>query len=303
MGRFPQGWPRRTRAEPEGRDRLRGTHFTGSTGFEKGVSWSHRTLWQGECQSSQTVTSLPSTPHSEWKSEAGGAHSHRGLKSKWRVSKEPSSWMNANDLKGRDFFGVCFLGSHNRSSPLTDFPHPAMGRYLIAAPTIWKGPWMEAPHLPSCESHVWFSWKGSGASFSSPPGPAVQVTQRWQCLLFQDRCRTCWETACQASADGYCTAGGHYPWLGRLRQRLLSASPWSLRGRDRQQVMVTWGTVMGRAPPPTWAMAIEWCVNHFPDYKKRSLSLASLTPSLSPPSHWKTWNIEKKCFLFSRLTA
>lgn len=36
--------------------------------------------------------------------------------------------------------------------------------------------------------------------------------------------------ACQASADGCCTAGGHCQWPGHLHQMLSSASPWSLRG-------------------------------------------------------------------------
>lgn len=126
-------------------------------------------------------------------------------------------------------FIVCILGVH---ISLYRLPYPTLCKQLMSTPS-YKVPLPEAPHLPSYESHIRFSWKRC-VPFSSPPGPARQVTRQWRCLLFRDRCRTCLEMACQASAVGYCTAGGHYLWLGHPHQRLSSASLWSLRGQDRR---------------------------------------------------------------------
>lgn len=94
-------------------------------------------------------------------------------------------------------------------------------------------------------------------SFSSPPGPAVHgKASRWLDVSFLGiDVEHVGETACQASADGYCTAGGHYPWLGR-RRPLSSASPWSLRGRQEACVGHL-GDSDGPSPSSTWAMAVE----------------------------------------------
>lgn len=145
-----------------------------------------------------------------------------------------TAWIHLDNSRWYGFLScayVCFLLGWFTRHPISfqRFIPPNMCTYLISIFTIWSPSpsrlWQ--PHL--------ILMKKKMCALNSPPGPAVPVTPRWQCLLFQDRCRTCWEMACQASADGYYTVRGHYLWLGRPHQRPPSASPWSLRGQDRRK--------------------------------------------------------------------